>query len=302
VGPFPWDYLREAAEELHGAELAFTLLRPLSGSLFPPRMDEDLLAGSRRMIQLDRAELDALVAKDPRELAPVLSRAERARTSSMTLHLDSLIADLTALLSHPGALVLAIPPLDKFEPVEVSARASQLQPGEPRPSWLPHDWSTPDAAPSVAEALERNTASAARVRAVVLSGGEPALDAIGGEMLHVSAHPYASAVFAEILARSGRARDVMRLVTYFAVAPDPSAAARALSVCNAPELPRVLSAWLEAMLPADGEMAPQGDDPETSSAARLTACVASLAPYPHLYRAVRPLLSRVSEAPPPASG
>ena len=28
------------------------------------------------------------------------------------------------------------------------------------------------------------------------------------------------------------------------------------------------------------------------------ACVASLAPYPHLYRAVRPLLARVSEPPP----
>ena len=60
----------------------------------------------------------------------------------------------------------------------------------------------------------------------------------------------------------------------------------------------MLSAWLEAMLPSDGELAPSGDDPETSSAARLTACVAALAPYPHLHLAVRPLLQRVSDAPP----
>jgi hypothetical protein len=72
-------------------------------------------------------------------------------------------------------------------------------------------------------------------------------------------------------------------------------------VCDAVELPRVLSAWLEAMLPSDGEPALLGDDDiEQSSAARVTACVASLAPYPHLYRAVRPLLARVSEAPPQA--
>jgi len=117
-------------------------------------------------------------------------------------------------------------------------------------------------------------------------------------MLRVHSHPTASAMFAHVLARSGRARDVIRLVTYFAVAPDPTVAAHALSSCTAPELPTVLRAWLEAMLPSDGGAAPFGDDPYTSSAARVTACVASLAPYPHLYQAVRPLLSRVSEAPP----
>jgi hypothetical protein len=118
-------------------------------------------------------------------------------------------------------------------------------------------------------------------------------------MLRVGAHPFASAAFAEILARSGRTRDVVRLVTYFAVAPDPAPAARALSACASPDLPSVLMAWLEAMLPSNGELAPPGADPLTSSAARLTACIAALAPYPHLYRAVRPLLSRVSLSPPP---
>jgi hypothetical protein len=72
-------------------------------------------------------------------------------------------------------------------------------------------------------------------------------------------------------------------------------------MCNAPELPSVLRAWLEAMLPADGGIVPFGDNPETSSAARLTACIAALAPYPKLYGAVRPLLSRVSEPPPRSS-
>jgi hypothetical protein len=53
------------------------------------------------------------------------------------------------------------------------------------------------------------------------------------------------------------------------------------------------------MLPSDGQLAPFGDDPYTSSTARLTACVASLAPYPRLYKAVHPLLLRVSERPVP---
>ena len=85
----------------------------------------------------------------------------------------------------------------------------------------------------------------------------------------------------------------------FAVAPDPALAARALASSPAPELPTVLRAWLEAMLPTDGAPAQLGEDPQTSSGARLTACVSSLAPYPHLYRAVRPLLARISDAPPP---
>ena len=309
VGPFAWERLQNAATKLRGPELALTMLRAAKGSLFPPRLDgdappdadDDAPRGERRMAQLERAELDLLVAKDPRELASAIARLETGAspTSSKSgrdlSQLDSLIADLVRLLSHPGALVLAIP---SFEPsIDDAIPAGRVS----RPSWHPNDWSSPNAAPLLADALERGMTTIPRVRAVVLGGGEPALDALGAEMLHVAAHPFASGAFAEILAHSGRPRDVMRLVTYFAVAPDPTQAARALGACTAPELPRVLSAWLEAMLPSDGEMAPVGDDPETSSAARLTACVASLAPYPHLHRAVRPLLARVSEAPPPAS-
>ena len=93
----------------------------------------------------------------------------------------------------------------------------------------------------------------------------------------------------------------MRLVTYFAVAPDPGAVAHALSVCASPDLPAVLHAWLTSMLPSDGAPAPAGEDPVTSAAARLNACVAALRPYPALYGAVRPLLARVTDPPPPGS-
>jgi hypothetical protein len=203
-------------------------------------------------------------------------------------------------LSHPGVLVLGVPPMEPplEDDLPLNLRVSVSQ-----PSWLPFDWSSPEsAAEAFAGALDRGALTLPRFRAHVMSGGEPALDAIGAEMLHVKSHPFASACFAEILARSGRPRDVMRLVTYFAIAPDPAPAARALAACTAPELPRVLSAWLEAMLPQNGEQAVLADDDvDHSSAARLTACVASLAPYPNLYRAVRPLLSRVSDAPPPPS-
>jgi hypothetical protein len=297
VGPIPWERLRDSATKLSGPELDFTLLRPARGSLFPPTGDDDPPSTPRRMAQLERAELDTLVRKDPRELATAIVRMQAgepppSRRGRDSAQLDSLIADLARLLAHPGTLLIAVPP---FEPtIEDALPVDRVT----SPSWQPHDWSSPDSAALLAEALEKGSTTVPRVRGVVLGGGEPALDAIGAEMLHVTLHPFASAAFADMLARSGRPRDVIRLVTYFAIAPDPSRAARALAACTAPELPRVLAAWLEAMLPANGEPAPSGDDPETSSAARLTACVASLAPYPRLYGAVRPLLSRVSDAPP----
>ncbi|HEX4445842.1 MAG TPA: hypothetical protein VH044_03875, partial [Polyangiaceae bacterium] len=139
--------------------------------------------------------------------------------------------------------------------------------------------------------LERGATTFPRVRAAAVRGGEAALDAIGAEMLDVGVHASASAAFAEILSGSRRPRDVLRLVTYFAIAPDPVPAARALGACVAAELPRVLGAWLDAMLPQDGDDAPE------SSAARVTACIASLKPYPQLYRAVSPLLDRLDMVP-----
>ncbi|MDP9148377.1 MAG: hypothetical protein M3O36_00330, partial [Myxococcota bacterium] len=75
--------------------------------------------------------------------------------------------------------------------------------------------------------------------------------------------------------------------------------------CNAPELPRVLSAWLEAMSPANdgGELAAESSEHEGagSSAERVTLCMASLKAYPRLYRSVVPLLAGVSEAAPPSA-
>jgi hypothetical protein len=289
AGPWPAERIRDALVALAASELAAALRRS-NAALFPLGFDAEIADEDRRMALLERAELDALVAKDPRELASAIARSERAH--KQTTHVDTLVADLTTLLAHPGELVIAIraPESDEETPTPSI-----------RPSWAPTDWSSPDAASALADALERGVTTSPRLRGLVSRGGEPALDAIGAEMLRVAAHPFASAVFAELLARSGRPRDVIRLVTYFAIAPEPADAARALSACTAAELPSVLRAWLEAMLPSDGGVAPFGENPQTSSTARLTACVTSLAPYPKLYGAVRPLLARVSEAPPRSS-
>jgi hypothetical protein len=288
AGPWPAARVREALDDLAGSDLRMKL-RPASVALFPLAFDADVQVIDRRMTLLERAELDALVAKDPRELAAAIARARRGGAG----HADALVADLTTLLRRPGELVIAArppPPEDESTPLP-----------SVRPSWMPTDWTSYDAIATLADAVERGATTVPRLRGIVARGGEPALDALGAEMLRVAAHPFASAAFADVLAKSGRPRDVIRLVTYFAIAPDPTSAAHALASCVAPELPSVLRAWLEAMLPSDGAQAPHGENPETSSAARLTACVAALAPYPRLYGAVRPLLARVSEAPPPNS-
>jgi hypothetical protein len=307
AGPWPPERILEASQQLLSSELRVALVRPSNEPLFPGDFDPDAVfvgktsahpggkRSDRRMTRLERAELDVLLARDPRELASVVARLDKERLREA--HVDSLLADLGRLLTHPGALILAVCPAEPIDEQEVPS----APPSGTAPSWLPTDWGSHEAGRSLAEAYERGAMTLPRMRAAVARGGDAAIDAIGAEMLRVPAHPFASAAFAELLARSGRARDIVRLVTYFAIAPDPSSAARALSACVAPELPSVLAGWLEAMLPSDGAPPPQGIDPHTSSAARLTACVASLEPYPHLYRAVCPLLARVSEAPAPPS-
>jgi hypothetical protein len=290
AGPWPAERVRDALAQLASSELRATLRRS-NAALFPLAFDADVAQADRRMALLERAELDTLVAKDPRELAAAIARSERS-PKRQAAHVDTLVADLTTLLARPGELVIAMrgPEVDEEMPVPSI-----------RPSWAPTDWSSLEAASALADAVERGATTIPRLRGLVARGGEPALDAIGAEMLRVAAHPFASSVLAELLARSGRPRDVIRLVTYFAIAPDPTAAARALSSCTSPELPSVLRAWLEAMLPGDGGAAPFGENPDTSSGARLTACVASLSPYPRLYGAVRPLMARVTGGPPPHS-
>lgn len=215
--------------------------------------------------------------------ALLLERAEVERSGALA-------AELAALAVHHGALVafVSLEPRSSYEPQAVSPS-----------SWLPADFASVEAAARLASALERGAITAPRARSLILRGGDAALDVIGAQMLQVTAHPFASAIFADILGRASRERDVVRLVSYFAIAPDVSAAAHALGVCTAKEVPTVLRAWLESILPTDGSVAPpsvKGSSPDLSASLRLVQSIAALAPYPHLHAAVKPLLERASES------
>jgi hypothetical protein len=279
LGPLAWDRARAIARQLERAEIGVRLLGDAPASIFPRRVDDEIASTDRRMTALDRVALDVLVAKDPRQMAATIGRMDQAAGEGAQL--ATFLADLGRLLEHEGTVVAALLAPEPPDAGEARDVAPAPNPGE---------W-TARAAAALAEALERGATTFPRVRAAAVRGGEAALDAIGAEMLDVGVHAAASAAFAEILSGSGRPRDVLRLVTYFAIAPDPLPAARALGACGAAELPRVLVAWLDAMLPMDGE------DAHESSAARVTACIASLKPYPQLYRAVRPLLTRLDVHP-----
>ena len=293
AGPWPQRRVLGAARAFGASALGPFLTADASTRLLPHDVDES----QSRVVLVAREPLEALALRDPRELAQHVAAVERDEASLTSL--DSLVADVLKLLDTQGDLLLCAPPRDP----ELAASLPSVRPSEAPVSSTMLDWTTGEGARALAAALEANVFAPARARQIVQRGGEQALDAIGAEMLKVTDHPLASAAFAEVLAKSGRPRDVMRLVTYFAVTPDPLLAARALGECEAPELPGVLRAWLEAMLPPPGEeVVPAGDDPGTSGAARVAACVSSLEPYPRLYGAVRPLLSRVSVAPPPPSG
>jgi hypothetical protein len=252
----------------------------LSSTLLYPRGadgDEvgDVAIGDRRALILERTPIDRALAQPIRGSMPNIR----------------LIMDCApVLLKHGTILLVAV-----REPRSQRSAVPSLPPN----SWQPVG---PDAglnASMLASALERGSITAPRARVLLLHNGDAALDAVGKEMLDVSSHPFASAVFAEILAPLARERDVVRLVSYFAIAPDPSAAAHALDLCvNRDVVGTVLRTWLETMLPADGAIAEPGTDPDTSTAARVASCIAALRPYPALYQCVRPLLKRLSEAPP----
>jgi hypothetical protein len=278
LGPLPWDRVRAIAAQLERVEIGVRLLGDAPASIFPRRVDDEIASGDRRMTALDRVALDALTAKDPRQMVATIGRTAVA---SEGVQLATFLADLGRLLEHEGTVVAALLAPGPSDADDARDDAPGLSPGE---------WTASTAA-ALADALERGATTFPRVRDAAVRGGEAALDAIGAEMLDVGGHAAASAAFAEILSGSGRPRDVLRLVTYFAIAPDPVPAARALGACVAAELPRVLGAWLDAMLPLDGE------DPYEASAARVTACIASLKPYPQLYSAVRPLLTRLDIQP-----
>jgi hypothetical protein len=255
--------------------------------LYPWEGDEETRAADRRVCLLDRAQIERVMLLPPRDLAAATARA--------TTHYElpviaKIVADVSGCVAKHGALVLVA----TREP-----RSLREAPALPPASWAPVDPDASATALSLASALERGAITGPRARLLLIRGGDAALDAVGKEMLNVAAHPFASAVFAELLAPFARERDVVRLVTYFAIAPDPRVAAHALDLCAAREVvSTVLKAWLETMLPADGALAEPGTDPETSSGARVALCIEALRPYPALYQVVEPLLSRLSELPP----
>lgn len=249
---------RAAAFEacLHVATLAVTLVPTSSAPLAAlgqaaispaplyPWGEADVPEGDRRALLLDRSVVEASLQL-ARELAP--------------------------LAVHHGVLVAF---------AKQAPRSLRDRPSVPVSSWLPTDLGSREAAARLAAALERGATTAPRLRSLILRGGDAALDAIGAEMLDVTAHPFASAVFADILGRASRERDVVRLVSYFAIAPDVATAAHALAASTAPEVPTVLRAWLKSL---DADASEAGGP----AASRFASCIAALAPYPHLHAAAK---------------
>lgn len=241
------------------------------GSLYPAALDDrEVPLVERRAALLERADLERALLRPERDRDAAIARA---KSKHPTLAVEVIANEVvTALARRGGVLLFRVP----------RARTHRDDPSLPPSSWLPSDFGAPGAAKLLAGALERGATTVPRVRALVARGGETALDAIGREMLEVAEHPFASAVFAETIATAARERDVVRLVTYFAIAPDPAAAARVLSLSTAREVPTVLLAWLESM----------GNTDETRE--RLATCLRALEPYPELAAAVRPLVERIS--------
>ncbi len=243
AGEQPLGALRSALDALGDAPAVV----PSSAPLYPWG-EREVPVEDRRVCLLERSDLER-----------VLFALDRRSTQQVT----TMLTEASALAAKQGSIVLV---------AKREARSQHEVPRLPPASWLPVDPGAPDASKALAAALERGATTAPRVRALLLRGGDAALDAAGREMLRVGEHPFASAVFAEVLAGVSRERDMVRLVSYFAIAPDPASAARALSVSTARELPTLLRNWLESM-PAE----------------TLVSCLAALRPYPHLYEAVSTL-------------
>lgn len=242
--------LRSMLDRLGDAPAVVAATAPLY-----PWGEHDVAVADRRVCLVERSDLERVL------LRPELQRR------SLPAATTTLVAETSSLLTKKGSVLVVV----LREP-----RSQKERPRLPPASWFPEDLGAPDAAKSLASALERGATTAPRVRSILVRGGDAALDSAGKEMLLVQAHPFASAVFAEILAAICRERDVIRLVTYFAIAPDPAPAAHALSLCAAREVPTALRGWLESNLPRE----------------RLAACLEALSPYPTLYDAVKTLGSR----------
>ncbi|HXX70139.1 MAG TPA: hypothetical protein VEK07_23370 [Polyangiaceae bacterium] len=276
-----WARLHAVATHLERAELGARFFACSETSIFPRGVDDEISPTDRRLVVIERKPLDSLVATDPRRFGAAVWRTETTAGSTAT-NLAAFLADLARLLAHDGTLVAA--------PLPASTLGADRETTVRSPaSSAPPEWNQTTAA-TWTDALQRGATTTTQVEAAVSRGGELALDAIGAEMLNVAAHPFASGVCAEILARSARPRDVVRLVTYFAIAPDPEPAARALGACAATELPRMLEAWFQTLLPQGAETAAGSG----ATGAHLVACLASLRPYPELYHVVSALLPRSS--------
>src|SRR5262249_20204549 len=192
-------------------------------ALYPWGDDNDVAIADRRACLLDRPSVERLMLLPKRELDAAIARAT-ARYPDLPI--TKMVPDLASVVAKHGALLLVV----RSEP-----RSQREAPPLPPASWQPASLDATADALALAGALDRGSITAPRARSLLARGGDLAFDAVGKEMLNVAAHPFASAVFAELLAPYARERDVVRLVTYFAIAPDPTPAAHALSLCKARE-------------------------------------------------------------------
>ena len=74
------------------------LLRVAQQPLLPRFIEVEARRIDRRMVRLERTELDALVKRNSREVAAALARIE----TTGTLHLDTFVGDLGRLLAQGG--------------------------------------------------------------------------------------------------------------------------------------------------------------------------------------------------------
>ena len=167
AGPWAYGRVLEAMRQLAATEMGIQWAPREGAVLFPRGFDEAPLKtiAEPTMVIFNRSTLDILVARDPRELAWIIDRGERAHKDGETplaasgpdgrrWHLDTFLADLAALLKRSGELVLAVmlpePDADELEHVS----SIPVSPSE-RPSSQPVDWSQPGISGALADSLER---------------------------------------------------------------------------------------------------------------------------------------------------
>ena len=106
IGPLSWDRVVAMTAQLARGELGVRLLGDAPASIFPRRVDDEIASSDRRMTALDRVALDALVAKDPRQMAATIGRMDPSAGDGAQL--ATFLADLGRLLEHEGTIVAAL--------------------------------------------------------------------------------------------------------------------------------------------------------------------------------------------------